>query len=240
MLDDSVAAECGACNPWTGLGSAPPYIAAVDEPYITAWNSIVGTESPFFLDLSMPPEPFLGRWDAPLVVLSANPGRVPGDSEAYRHLGAAERLTEIGTDGGTRFRWLADDVASTPGGQWWRRCLGGLRDDGYSFDELADCVMAVEFHGYHSARWSPPPVTLPSQWFGFRLVGQAMDRGAVIVVTRAARQWLVAVPGLAAYRGLVRTKSAQTASLGTGNLGQQEYTRVTETIERHRAGVHAV
>jgi hypothetical protein len=167
------------------------------------------------------------------VVLSANPGRAPGDAEAYRNLGVAQRLTEIGTDGGTRFRWLADDVAGTPGGRWWRRCLGGLRDDGYSFDELASCVMAVEFHGYHSERWSPLPVTLPSQWFGFRLVGQAMDRGAVIVVTRAVRQWLVAIPGLASYHGLVRTKSAQTASLGIGNLQQQGHTRVTEAIARH-------
>jgi len=50
----------------------------------------------------------------------------------------------------------------------------------------------------------------------------------------------VAVPGLASYHGLVRTKSAQTASLGIGNLGQQGYTRATEAIERHRADVYEV
>jgi hypothetical protein len=98
--------------------------------------------------------------------------------------------------------------------------------------------MAVEFHGYHSRRWSPLPVTLPSQWFGFRLVDQAIERGAVIVVTRAVQQWLVAVPRLASYHGLVRTKSAQTASLGRGNLGEHEYARVTEALERHRANVY--
>jgi hypothetical protein len=96
-------------------------VVAEDEPHVAVWNGLHGVDSPFFLDLALPPEPFLGRWDAPLVVLSANPGRAPGDAETYRRLGAAQRLSEIGSVGGTRFRWLADDVADTPGRQWWRR-----------------------------------------------------------------------------------------------------------------------
>jgi hypothetical protein len=63
-------------------------------------------------------------------------------------------------------------------------------------------------------RWSALPVTLPSQWFGFRLAEQAIGRDAVIVLTRAAREWLVTVPKLASYRKLVRTRSPETASLG--------------------------
>jgi len=112
---------------------------------------------------------------------------------------------------------------------------GSLREEGYSFDELSQCVLDVEFHGYHSVRWSALPVTLPSQWFGFCLVEQAMDRGAVIVLTRAAREWLVAVPGLASYRKLVPTNSAQTASLGRGNLGPQGFSLVTDAINQYEA-----
>jgi hypothetical protein len=124
-------------NPWTGLGSSAPYVMAEDKPYIEAWNKLPGVaDSPFRLQLDLPPEPFVGPYDAPLVVLSANPGWAPADAETYQRLGAAERLAEIAMDGGACFRWLADDVQDSPGGRWWRRCLGGLREEGYSFDDF--------------------------------------------------------------------------------------------------------
>jgi hypothetical protein len=213
-------------------------VTAGDEPYVTAWNNLSAvTGSPFSLDLDLPPEPFLGPHDAPLVVLSANPGRDRRDAAAYRRIGVAGRLAEVAMDGGTSFRWLADDVCDTPAGQWWRRCLGALQKEGYSFGELSQCVLNVEFHGYHSVRWSALPVTLPSQWFGFSLVKQAIDRGAVIVLTRAAREWRVAVPDLALYPKLVLAKAAQTASLSSGNLGPEGFSLVTETIKRYRARI---
>lgn len=223
-------------NPWIDLASSPPYVTADDAPYVTAWNNLPAVAgSPFSLDLDLPPEPFLGPHDAPLVVLSANPGRDPADAAAYRRIGMAERLAEVAKDGGTAFRWLGDDVRDTPAGRWWRRCLGALHKAGYSFGELSRCVLNVEFHGYHSVRWSALPVTLPSQWFGFSLVGQAIDRGATIVLTRAAREWQVAIPRLTSYRYLVRARSAQTASLGSGNLGPEGFSLVIKAIERHKA-----
>jgi hypothetical protein len=160
-----------------------------------------------------------------------------GEIEAYKRIGVSDRLAEIAKDGGTRLRWLADDVQGTPGGRWWRRCLGGLADEGYGFDELSECVLDIEFHGYRSFHWSALPVTLPSQWFGFSLVEQAIDRGAVIVLSRAVREWYVAVPRLGSYHKLARTRSPQTASLGRGNLELQGFSLVTEAIKQYRAWV---
>jgi hypothetical protein len=228
-------AETG--NPWRGLDLSAPYVTAGDEPYVMAWNDSLpeGKDSPFFLDLGLPPEPFLGPHDAPVVVLSANPGNAPGDPAAYQRIGASGRLAEIARVDGAPLRWLADDVCGTPGGTWWRKTLGALNTVGYRFDELARCVLDVEFHGYHSARWRALPVTLPSQWFGFGLVEQAITRGAVIVLTRAEREWKVAVPGLAGYGRLVRVKSWQTSSLSPGNLGTKGFHLMTDAIDQHRA-----
>jgi hypothetical protein len=66
-------------------------------------------------------------------------------------------------------------------------------------------------------------------------VEQAIDRDAVIVLTRAAREWRVAVPKLASYAKLVPAKVAQTASLGSGNLGPRGFSLVTDAIKRYRA-----
>ena len=171
-------------NPWISLPPSADYVTEEDGPYIEEWNKIPIRHPQYRIDLRLPPEPFLGYHDAPLVVLSANPGLAPGDYEAYQRVGAADRLAELAKDGGGPFRWLAEDVKHTPGGKWWRRCLGGLVNKGLGFAELADLILAVEFHGYHASKWAPLPVTLPSQPFGFSLVKQAMDWGAVIVVTR--------------------------------------------------------
>jgi hypothetical protein len=224
-------------NPWRGLDSSTPYVTADDEPYVMAWNDSLpeGKDSPFFLDLGLPPEPFLGSHDAPVVVLSANPGHAPDDAAAYQRIGASGRLAEIAGEGGAPLRWVADDVRGTPGGKWWRKTLGALNKAGYGFDELARCVLDVEFHGYHSARWHAFPVTLPSQRFGFGLVEQAITRDAVIVLTRAEREWKVAVPGLAGHGRLIRAKSWQTSSLSPGNLGPEGFRLVTDAIEQHRA-----
>lgn len=54
--------------------------------------------------------------------------------------------------------------------------------------DLANHLLAVEFHGYHSENWQALPVTLPSQLYTFSLVEGAMGRGAVIVVLRAWRE----------------------------------------------------
>jgi hypothetical protein len=99
------AQAAGIRNPWIGLASSPPYVTAEDDPYIRAWNHLPAVaDSPFYLQLDLPPEPFAGPHHAPLVVLSANPGWAVGDAEIYHRLGAAERLAEITTDGGARFR----------------------------------------------------------------------------------------------------------------------------------------
>jgi hypothetical protein len=120
-------------NPWADLACLPPYVTADDEPYVTAWNNLPAVAGSLFsLDLDLPPEPFLGPHDAPLVVLSANPGRDPGDDAAYQRIGVAGRLAEVSKDGGNTFRWLADDIRDTPAGRWWRRCLGALHKEGYS------------------------------------------------------------------------------------------------------------
>jgi len=76
-------------------------------------------------------------------------------------------------------------------------CVRGVADElGCDASELADRVLAVEFHGYRSKKWPALPVTLPSQWYGFQLVREAIARKAFVVILRGERDWKVAVPEL--------------------------------------------
>jgi hypothetical protein len=61
-------------------------------------------------------------------------------------------------------------------------------------------------------------------------VKQAIDRGAVIVVTRAYREWRMAVPGLGSYANLVRTIQVRAPSIGPGNIEREPFKLVSAAL----------
>ena len=80
-------------NPWRAINPThPPYVLADDEPHILAFNSIIGESSHEYLDLSLLPDPWVGRLDAPVIVLNLNPGRSPGDGAAHRRIDVREAI----------------------------------------------------------------------------------------------------------------------------------------------------
>ena len=128
-------------NPWAALPRYPPYALPGDQSCLQAFNKRLAADSPHYIDLTLPPEPIIGLHEAPVVLLSANPGRAPGDYVHYRQPGATGRsLEDAGSASGTPVRWLHDDAASSPGGLWWRKLLRDLWRVGYEYSDLASVL----------------------------------------------------------------------------------------------------
>ncbi len=203
-------------NPWAEIPGRAPYVLPQDVEYLNAWNELHRHRPRFQVRLDYPPEPFLGRRDAPLVLLQANPALGPADGKMWASSKVvAYALESVSSPKGAPFFWLRDELAWTAGANWWRPRTAALRT---LRKDLANHMLSVEFHGYHSRSWQALPVTLPSQLYSFHLVREAMRRDAVVVVVRAWREWQVAVPGLAQYERLVRTRSAQTSHVTPRNV----------------------
>ena len=220
-------------NPWNAVGDAAPFVVPEDAPFIEAFNATLSETSPHLLHLDLPPSPINGFHEAPLVVLEANPflseeAVVAHSNPAWRQI----ELDKLHSDGGSRFNALDDEWADIQSGIWWRKTFRGVHEAGYLYSTLAEKALSVDFHGYFSKRWTCLPVTLPSQYFGFGLVRGAMERGAAIVVMRAAREWRVAVPGLGDYDKLVRGRNPQTSSLSLRNLGEEGFALVSAALGR--------
>jgi hypothetical protein len=181
----------------------------------------------------LPPEPFLGMHDAPVVILSCNPSFSDGAVEQFETPGFRDAsMANLLTPGGTPIYSLQERFTATAGGQWWRRRLKGLLGDGaLGYEELAQRILSVEFHGYWSPKWNSLAITLPSQHYSFGLVEAAVERGAVIILTRAERHWKQAVPTLINYENLLTTKSQRTAVISRGNLIEGGYSRVLRKLE---------
>ena len=219
-----------ARNPWLELPSAAPYVLSSDRPFVEAFNKHASEANQF--DLGVPPEPFIGNRGAPLIVLGLNPGRTEWDSENYM---TPERLdavlANLGDDPERQVHYaLTEAFAGAPVGRWWRRRVNQLVLAGPPLGHLARSMLAIEFHGYHSQSFEPIPITLPSQWFGFSLVEQAIARGATVVMTRGGRQWTVAVPALMAYERVVSLRSRQEAAISPKDCGDQGWEMILDAL----------
>jgi hypothetical protein len=168
------------------------------------------------------PEPFFGRFDAPVVVLLLNPGFSTGDARFHNQPKFRSRLrAAIQAESEFPPHFHLDGVADWPGGRWWLRSARPLIQE-VGLDCVANNLLAIEFFPYHSKKFQHGHLRLPSQEFSFSLVRAAIDRKAKIICVRGANVWFGAVPQLASYRWLSQMKNPRSASLSANNLSSSK------------------
>jgi len=203
-------------NPWSALSQSGPYVLEQDYRAVEVFNSTA--EPKHRLEIETIPEPFLGRLDAPIVVLLLNPGS-PED-ESYRE----ELLTLFRAPS-----MMRDHPYIRRRQLWWSKLVKGLRRDGMRDDQISQSILSVEFFPYRSKSFGCAHVRLPSQEFSFHLVRQAMQRKAVIVLARGLKCWLGAVPQLQAH-GMIKLGNPRSASLSRSNVGPEAHTRLLAAL----------
>jgi hypothetical protein len=215
-------------NPWVDLPAAKDFVLPADEPHVSAFHRHEVLAHHFRLDL--PPDPWLGRWDAPVVILLQNPSFDDSDAATFTRpdITAANRYNLAEAAGSTPHYWLDDVFADTYSGKWWRRTLARLVAE-FGAPAVARSVAAIEMYGYRTRTFRALPVTLPSQRFALRLVEEAMAQRSVLLLPRAARLWEVALPALATYDRLFHGRS-RNAIVSEGNLAEGGFHAVTAAI----------
>jgi hypothetical protein len=205
-------------NPWKELGDASPFVLPSDKPKIDDFNRRYANNARRMLRLDIRPEPFIGNFEAPIVLLFLNPGYTAADQQLHVHPEgqALWRVNVLQESTSYPFYMLDPRVAWAPGAYWWRRTLNkliALAD----LETVARSVLCVEFFPYHSIGDPGFPGVVPSQHFGFKLVEKAIDRGATILITRSSRAWRDHVPRLNGYHNAYDTRNPQQAIIGPGN-----------------------
>ena len=220
-------------NPWLALPDEPDYVLRDDLPYVNQFNSEQQHKPEYMLDLSLVPQPFLGnRKDAPLVVLRRNPNLKGGHKDGC----VADAIrANMGPDPRQhRLIGLLPKFDGTENARWWReKCyelILAANVAGVSSEELATRILAVELHGYHSAKAKTPRKEFPSQRYGFWLVKQAIDRGSTIVAASGRTQWERGVPQLKRYEHLVTVSSPQAGTISRGNCVGDGFDRAVEAV----------
>jgi hypothetical protein len=220
-------------NPWHRLPDKAPYVLPEDEGDILAFHK--KAHQHYKPDLDLIPEAFVGRPDAPVVILGNNPGVKGLETKAYRQKPAfANRMRD------NLLHRLPDDfpfleldpnldipLASR---SWWERKLKHLVKD-FGGKQLARSILAVEFFPYVSHKYGWGKIVLPSQQYSFSLVRSAVARRAVIVVTRGQPRWLRAVKELDGYSRLILLKEVQRAPISPRNCPDEQYQEIVRAIK---------
>jgi len=202
-------------NPWINLPDAPPYVAPVDADRLAALDDRLSGD--YSLQKHLLPEPFIGRPDAPVVLLNLNPGYAPVDDRDHTNPDyvAAIRSNLRGDPLEHPFYTLDPRFEGIGGHDWWTAKARWLIAE-VGLEAVTNGLLVVEWFPYHSAKYRDlPGGPLPSQMFSLDLVRRAAAKSAVIVTMRSSDRWHNAIPDLAASR----LSSVQNVALSPKNVG---------------------
>lgn len=208
-------------NPWLSLPTRSPYVLQSDLASVEAFNARipVGGLARFDVD-DVVPEPYVGNvLTAPVIILQLNPGSCDEDIRAHAnpHFRTALLNNLRHAPSPWPFYFLDPKSRDThPGGRWWRGKLRQLTER-LPVEQVAQRLAVVEWFPYKSARFKRG-CRVASQEYGFWLVRRAIDRGALIVVSRAVRLWEKSVPELQSYARKLTLSSTQNVAVTPNNL----------------------
>jgi hypothetical protein len=224
-------------NPWVDLPESGGFIHPYDSTQVRNFNRGRRENSNHFLHFDIVPEAFVGRRDAPLVMLSNNPGYASADNARERRIPEfkskmRKNLLHEALD--YPFVFLDPILTGSYGQKWWQSKLRDLIQE-FDVTKVARSVLNVTYFPYASRRFGHGGLNVPTAQYNFYLVHEAIARKAVIVRMRTGEKlwqlWLKAVPELAVYPNIFRVRNPQAATLNRTNLDENAYEMIRDAVE---------
>jgi hypothetical protein len=228
-------------NPWRFLPPGPDYVLPDDEADVRAFNGRIDVAHKHFLHIDkILPEPFVGAKDAPVLLLSNNPGF--GEGEAHRRDPEfMDQMRKNLRHEPADYPFVYLDPRFGAAEKWWARKLKWLLAPcgPFSPEVVARSILNVVFFPYPSCRYGHDRVRLRSQAYGFDLVREAMRRDAVIVSMRKLEtkkpRWLMAVPKLKGYSRFYQVRNVRNPVIGPPSWsGFADVFRAIKVVEARR------
>ena len=205
-------------NPWKDLPTDAPFVLREDRPLIEEHRE----KAKLLLELF--PVPFIGAWDAPVVLLTLNPSggnteHTADYVEQYRRMLAFKNRVP--------FLPLDPAFSSTPGAKYWSERMRVLCNR-VGRELLAQRVLCIQYFPYQSRVFHKLPDLLPSQQFGFELCRRAIVQGRLVVVLRSLALWSKAVPELG--QTPITLRSPRSPYLTPENMGEDAFEAVVSRL----------
>ena len=220
-------------NPWRSLPGRAPFVLEEELEIIEEFNAKLkpNQQDKYHIHLNIIPEPYLGRPDAPVVLLNLNPGFSESDvawhteDPQFKRKVWANLLHEQAS---YHFYLLHPELERTQGYDLWNKRLRELmRDFGKVNGQkiVAENLLNIEYFPYHSKKYKalPHDQILDSQKYSFHLVREAIQRKAIIILLRSVNLWEEAIPELIGYEKRFELNSKQAPYVSPGNCPTPEH-----------------
>jgi hypothetical protein len=224
-------------SPWIDLPAEPPFVLPDDAPHVAMHDRLYGGDPRRRLQLDRMPEPSLGRWDAPVVVLCGHPPACDDDRTPREPTTELHEALRRAIAGPPDHHLALADPRTGARHAWWRRATRSLREQ-VGDPAVARGLLTVPFVPYAADQPGDELLLLrlPSQTFAFGLVRSALRRGALVVLASHRAAWFGAVPELASHEHLLRMNGSRGLRLTPNTV--DGYERITARL-RAAAGCGA-
>lgn len=216
-------------NPWLHLPHAAPFILPEDADSVAKFNERCHPDKKIHTEL--PPEPYAGRRDAPIVLLMRRPGYHP-DDETYMLKDAAFAASMERTRAFEKqeypFYHLNGKYPENPGFHYWnKRLKEPIQEVG--LHACAQNFLLLQLYPYKTNAYIKE--VLPSFSFTKEILYEAMQRKAIIIHMVGASEWNQHVPELKDYNCFT-CKSSINPTISEGNIGKEGYKQVLDAINK--------
>lgn len=226
-------------NPWINLPNYSPFVLPDEAELVARHNQHprCNQKPTGRINLALRPVPFIGAPNAPIVLLTLNPGDKKGDeigqsNDVYRQLSRANLKHKGG------YYYLHPELPACPGknyAQWQFKALL----ERINLKALYKKIFLAQYMPYHSNEYVNTNIFFPSQRYTFALVSAAVSRGALIVILRSKRLWLSAVPALGSYPNVLECSNPRAPTISPGSLGPN-FERIVSAISEAQQCVHGL
>jgi hypothetical protein len=226
-------------NPWLRLPVGPPYVLPEDQEAIDKFNAKLDPKHKHYLHIDkFLPEPFVGSKDAPVVLLSNNPGFNPDPTRLRRR--QDEQLQEMMRNNlhhaVTDWPFVFLHPAFDDWEKWWRRKRVRRLIKRFDQRTVARCILNVVLCPYPSRNYRHLAVS--SQRYSFGLVRDAVARNAVIILMRPGQkeEWEKNVPKLQGYSRFYSVRNPQNPAITENCPGYEQVVLAIEAFTNGKQG----
>ena len=214
-------------NPWKELPEQSPYILPQESSVISEFRA--RCKKNYQIQSQILPEPYIGNVDAPIYLLSLNPGYSDKDLHWHskKNFKSAIKSNLLHEPIDYPFYFLNPEFRESPGAAWWQGKLKRLIFD-TTLEIVANNIFCVEYFSYHSENYKEIPKSisselLKSQRYSIYLVRQAIKRNANVIIMRSSKKWFSSVPDLKDNKNVYELRNPQNVCVTPNNLDNYYY-----------------
>ena len=198
-------------NPWKEL-KEPDYYFQEDKEQIDEFNKTLGPH-PYFIDMNLLPEPWIGNKEANVILLFTNPGLKGNEADNYQNKEYGKEFKEalcknlIHGNKEYPYYYLNPKFKKTDGAVWLKQRLTDLVAELYNLDKdrvweqlsdedlqlLSQKLFTLQLHPYHSAAYKKLKKQFKSHSYTMQLLDNAVEKAkqgkAIIICVRSYKEW---------------------------------------------------